>query len=186
AKSQLEKLPLLLPRMAGTRLAAHSCFLLFSLISVLVAWRLGVVKRAPLPLRRMANPYGSRYPPQHPSLGSSPAGSTSGTSSTSIDYRLAPRSVGPLPPPVDIDVVLLRSPSDSECPSCAAALDAMQANPSLARNAFRAAEDKEATATTAQALAAAAAAAAEAGRNHPPAQGDGGLEALAAGAEAAA
>lgn len=101
--------------MAGTRLAAHVCFLLFSLISVLVAWRLGVVKRAPLPLKTMANPLVS-------SAASSPGGR---------------------PPtlPVDIDVVLLRNPNDNECPSCAAALDAMQANPALARNAFRDAEE---------------------------------------------
>lgn len=41
--------------MAGTRLAAHAYFLLFSLISVLVAWRIGVVNRAPLPINTMAN-----------------------------------------------------------------------------------------------------------------------------------
>lgn len=114
--------------MAGTRLAAHTCFLLFSLISVLVAWRLGVVKRAPLPLKNMADPY-KQYP-------SSAASSSAG---------------GPRPPAVDIDVVILRSPSDKDCPSCAAALDAMQANPSLARNAFRAADENKATAAAAAA-----------------------------------
>ena len=117
--------------MAGTRLAAHTCFLLFSLISVLVAWRLGVVKRAPLPLKNMADHY-NQYPPQTPVAASAAASST---------------TAGPRPPAVDVDVVLLRSPGDKDCPSCAAALDAMQANPSLARNAFRAAEATEATAT---------------------------------------
>lgn len=124
--------------MAGTRLAAHTCFLLFSLISVLVAWRLGVVKRAPLPLKNMADPYGSRNPPRTPVSTASPAASSS-------------TAGGPRPPAVDIDVVILRSPSDKDCPSCAATLVAMQANPSLARNAFRAAEDRmEATATAAE------------------------------------
>lgn len=107
--------------MAGTRLAAHTCFLLFSLISLLVAWRLGVVRRAPLPLKNMADPY-NQYPPH-----TKPMPTTSSA------------AAGPRPPAVDIDVVLLRSPGDSDCPACAAALDAMQANPSLARNAFRAA-----------------------------------------------
>lgn len=41
--------------MAGTRLAAQTYFLVFSLVSVLVAWRLGVVSRSPLPLKRMAS-----------------------------------------------------------------------------------------------------------------------------------
>lgn len=132
--------------MAGTRLAAHTCFLIFSLISVLVAWRLGVVKRAPLPLKNMADPYlwnNSQYPPHTPKSASAAAavGRTTG---------------GPRPPAVDIDVVLLRSPGDKNCPSCEAALDAMQANPSLARNTFRrvAAEEKEATATAEQGAAA--------------------------------
>eukprot|EP00752_Nemacystus_decipiens_P012641 g11196.t1 len=120
--------------MAGTRLAAHTCFLLFSLISVLVAWRLGVVKRAPLPLENMADPY-SQYPRQTPVSASAATGGTSG---------------GPRTPAVDIDVVLLRSPSDKECPSCAAALDAMQANPSLARNAFRGAAANVAPTATAE------------------------------------
>ena len=98
--------------MAGTRLAAHTCFLLFSLISVLIAWRLGVVERTPLPLKTM--------------------GQLAASSSTG--------QRAPLQVPVDIDIVLLRSPSNRACPSCAAALDAMQANPSLARNAFLEAE----------------------------------------------
>lgn len=132
--------------MAGTRLAAHLFFLVFSLISVLVAWRLGVVKRAPLPLKNMVNPH--RYHPgqQQPPPAASAASSMLPT----------PESRGPLPPPVDIDVVLLRSPRDGDCPSCAAALDAMQANPSLARNAFRAA-GKEASATATEQAAAVAA-----------------------------
>lgn len=98
--------------MAGTRLAAHTCFLLFSLISVLVAWRLGVVERTPLPLKTM--------------------GQLAASSSTG--------QRAPLQVPVDIDIVLLRGPGNKACPSCAAALDAMQANPSLARNAFLEAE----------------------------------------------
>lgn len=105
--------------MAGTRLAAHTCFLVFALISVLVAWRLGVVKRAPLPLNTMSQPF--------------PAPHTPGE----LDQ--------PVPLPVDIDLVILRSPSDGDCPSCAALLDAMQTNPSLTRNAFR---EAEAAATT--------------------------------------
>lgn len=111
--------------MAGTRLAAHTFFLIFSLISVLVAWRLGVVKRAPLPLEQMA------------SIGLS----SSSTSSSGIPQAL--------PLPVDIDVVLLRS-SAEDCPSCAATLDAMQANPSLARNAFHEVEASEAAKATAK------------------------------------
>lgn len=99
--------------MAGTRLAAHTFFLIFSLISVLVAWRLGVVERTPLPLKAMAQL----------SAGSSTA------------------QRAPLQFPVDIDIVLLRGPSNRGCPSCAAALDAMQSNPSLARNAFLEAEE---------------------------------------------
>lgn len=96
--------------MAGTRLAAHTCFLIFSLISVLVAWRLGVVKRTPLPLKNLAQ-------------------------LSTFESSAAERGF-----PVDIDVVLLRRPNGRDCPSCAAVLDAMQANPSLARNAFREAE----------------------------------------------
>ncbi|CAN0515200.1 unnamed protein product, partial [Ectocarpus sp. 8 AP-2014] len=132
--------------MAGTRLAAHIFFLVFSLISVLVAWRLGVVKRAPLPLKNMTNPH--RYHPgQQPSAAAAAAASSL--------LLPTPESRGPLPPPVDIDVVLLRSPRDGDCPSCAAALDAMQANPSLARNAFRAAGKEASAAATEQAAAAA-------------------------------
>lgn len=97
--------------MAGTRLAAHSCFLVFALISVLIAWRLGVVKRAPLPLKKMANP-------------------SRGYESYS-DKRAAP-----LPLPVDIEVVLLRSSADDSCSSCTAVLRAIQANPLLVRIAF--------------------------------------------------
>lgn len=97
--------------MAGTRLAAHSCFLVFALISVLIAWRLGVVKRAPLPLEKMANP----------SIGHK----------SSSDQRAAP-----LPLPVDIEVVLLRSSADDSCSSCTAVLSVIQANPSLVRIAF--------------------------------------------------
>lgn len=125
--------------MAGTRLVSHTFFLVFSLISVLVAWRLGVVKRAPLPLEKMADPF-NQNPPQ-------PVSGASGSNRR-----------GPLPPAVDMDLVLLRSPKDGDCPSCAAALDALQANPSLVRNAFRAAEEKEAArATTEQAATAATA-----------------------------
>lgn len=145
--------------MAGTRLAAHLFFLVFSLISVLVAWRLGVVKRAPLPLKNMANPH--RYPAGRQQQQQPLAASTASSSSL-----LTPESRGPLPPPVDIDVVLLRSPRDGDCPSCAAALDAMQANPSLARNAFRAAEKEASAAATEQGAAAAAAA-------EPSLEGDG-------------
>lgn len=130
--------------MAGTRLAAHLFFLVFSLISVLVAWRLGVVKRAQLPLKNMANPH--RYPGQQQQP---PAAASTASSSLPT-----PETRGPLPPPVDIDVVLLRSPRDGDCPSCAAAMDAMLANPSLARNAFRAAEKEASTAATEQATAA--------------------------------
>ncbi|CAM9725036.1 unnamed protein product [Ectocarpus sp. 12 AP-2014] len=133
--------------MAGTRLAAHICFLVFSLISVLVAWRLGVVKRAPLPLKNMANPH--RY---HPGQQQPPPASAASSS-----MLPTPESKGPLPPPVDIDVVLLRSPRDGDCPSCAAALDAMQANPSLARNAFRAAGKEGSAAATEHSAAAATA-----------------------------
>lgn len=99
--------------MAGTRLAAHTCFLFFSLISVLVAWRLGVVSRAPLPLEKMAN------------LSAAP----------------------PATIPVDIDLVLLRNAAaggdgdDGDCPSCAAMLDTMQSNPSLARETFLLAQE---------------------------------------------
>lgn len=135
--------------MAGTRLASHTFFLIFSLVSVLVAWRLGVVKRAALPLENMADPF-NQNPPQ-PVFGASSAGAVASSSSSS--------GGGPLPPAVDIDVVLLRSPKDGDCPSCAAALDALQTNPSLARHAFRAAEEKEAARATAEHAAAAAAAA---------------------------
>lgn len=41
--------------MAGTRLAAHTTFLALSLIGILIAWRLGVVSRAPLPIKTMLN-----------------------------------------------------------------------------------------------------------------------------------
>ncbi|CAM9557189.1 unnamed protein product [Ectocarpus fasciculatus] len=150
--------------MAGTRLAAHLFFLVFSLISVLVAWRLGVVKRAPLPLKNMANPH--RYPAGRQQQQQQPLAASTASSSS----LLTPESRGPLPPPVDIDVVLLRSPRDGDCPSCAAALDAMQANPSLARNAFRAAEKEASAAATEQGAAAAAAAAAAA---EPSLEGDG-------------
>eukprot|EP00903_Cladosiphon_okamuranus_P018137 g16691.t1 len=82
----------------------------------------------------MADPYSSRRYPESTSPTSAAFGSTAG---------------GPRPPSVDIDVVLLRSPGDKNCPSCEAALDAIQANPSLARNTFRrvAAEEQEAMAT---------------------------------------
>lgn len=108
--------------MAGTRLAAHACFLIFSLISVLVAWRLGVVKRAWLPLEKMASLHNS----------------------ASYEYdnpKIDDQQGQLLALPVDIDVVILRSLEDKGCPSCAAALDAMQDNPSLARNAFLEAGD---------------------------------------------
>lgn len=93
--------------MAGTRLTAHTCFLLCSFISVLVAWRLGVVSRAPLPLEKMAN------------------------------LSVAP----PAAIPLDIDLILLRNAADGasnyrDCPSCSAMLDAVQLDPSLARDAF--------------------------------------------------
>lgn len=101
----------LLEDMAGTRLAAHSCFLVFAFISVLIAWRLGVVKRAPLPLRKMANP-------------------SRGYESSS-DKRAAP-----LPLPVDVEVVLLHSSADDSCSSCTAVLRAIQENPLLVRIAF--------------------------------------------------
>lgn len=101
--------------MAGTRLAAHTCFLVFSLISVLVAWRLGVVSRAPLPLKVMAN-LSSTLP-----------------SAVPVDIDLVvlrnTRTAG-----------VVASSSGVDCPSCASILDAMQSDPSLVRDVFLSAE----------------------------------------------
>ncbi|CAM9214816.1 unnamed protein product [Choristocarpus tenellus] len=41
--------------MAGTRLAAHTSFLLFTIFSIYLAWRLGAVKRTALPLAGIAD-----------------------------------------------------------------------------------------------------------------------------------
>ncbi|CAM9565029.1 unnamed protein product, partial [Sphacelaria rigidula] len=101
--------------MAGTRLVAHTCFLVFSLISVLVAWRLGVVSRAPLPLKVMAN-LSSTLP-----------------SAVPVDIDLVvlrnTRTAG-----------VVASSSGVDCPSCASILDAMQSDPSLVRDVFLSAE----------------------------------------------